>query len=127
MRRRYNEGCRCADCTEANRVYFRHRRAAKAQAPVAVVTTPPAAEAYQLCDPGPVERGVAAEIAGVTKAGPELAAAALALARIVDGRKAVSSLPAAAKVLIGLLDKLEASAPARRGISKQFELPAGSP
>jgi hypothetical protein len=104
-RRRYIEGCRCEDCTEANRLYFRQRRAA-GNAPVAVVS-PPAG----MSEPGPVE----AELAGL-EARPGLAQVALAMARLLDNPRAVSSQPAAAKVLTSLLDKLRsASAPNHRG------------
>ena len=75
----------------------------------------------QVCDPvqsepGPVEVGVEAEIAGLTQARPGLAAAALAMAKIMDNPAVVSSQPAAAKVLAALLDKLHSSlAQNRRG------------
>jgi hypothetical protein len=107
-RRRYVEGCRCEDCTQANRVYFRRRRAAKVLSPAAVDPLP-AAGASQSPERGPVESGVEAEIAGLAESRPGLAAAALALARILDSPRAVSSQPAAAKVLAGLLDKLRSA------------------
>ena len=67
-------------------------------------------------EPGPVEVGVEAEIAGLTQARPGLAAAALAMAKIMDNPAVVSSQPAAAKVLAALLDKLHSSlAQNRRG------------
>jgi hypothetical protein len=111
-RRRYVDGCRCEDCTEANRLYFRHRRAAAGDAsPPAAVDSLPAAGT-----PGPVESGVQAEIAGLSEDRPGLAQVALALARILDNQRAVSSQPAAAKVLAALLDKLHSvSARGRRG------------
>jgi hypothetical protein len=60
--------------------------------------------------------GVEAEIVELADARPGLAQAALAMARILDNPSAVSSQPAAAKVLAGLLDKLRsASARGRRG------------
>jgi hypothetical protein len=59
---------------------------------------------------------VEAEIAGLAEARPGIAQAALALARIMDNPRAVSSQPAAAKVLAALLDKLRStSARGRRG------------
>jgi hypothetical protein len=64
-----------------------------------------------------VESGVQAEIGGPgTDARPGLAAAALALARVMDEPRAVNQQPAAAKVLAALLEKLHsASARGRRG------------
>jgi hypothetical protein len=58
-----------------------------------------------------------AEIDGLAaQARPGLAQAALAMARLLDNPKAVSSQPSAAKVLSALLDKLRAaSARGRRG------------
>ena len=114
-RRRYVEGCRCEDCTQANRVYFRRRRAAKGLPPTAVDPLP-AAGASQSAERGPVESAVEAEIAGLAESRPGLAAGALALARVLDNPRAVSSQPTAAKVLASLLDKLHsASARGRRG------------
>jgi hypothetical protein len=73
-RRRYVGGCRCGDCTEANRLYFRERRAGVAggQPPQTVADLPPS-------EPGPVEAGVQAEISDLAaEARPGLAQAALA-------------------------------------------------
>lgn len=58
-----------------------------------------------------------AEIGGLaSEARPGLAQAALAVARILDNPKAINQQPAAAKVLISLLEKLRsASAQGRRG------------
>jgi hypothetical protein len=54
----------------------------------------------------------------VTDARPGLAQAALAMARVLDNPRAVSSQPAAAKVLAALLDKLRsASARGSRGLA----------
>jgi hypothetical protein len=118
-RRGYNDGCRCDDCKDAQRRYqqrYRERRAAgKVLPPVAAVSLP-AAGASQPSEPGPVESGVEAELAGLTEARPGLAQAALALARILDNPKAVNQQPAAAKTLASLLDKLRtAGAQRRRG------------
>jgi hypothetical protein len=108
-RRRYNEGCRCDDCTVANTAYQQRYR----QRPTAVV---PLSAPVTLAGPGPVEVGVGQEIAGLTEARPGLAQTALALARVLDNPRAVSSHPPAAKVLAALLDKLaSASAHGRRG------------
>jgi hypothetical protein len=67
---------------------------------------------------GPVESAVQAELhsldAGTDR--PGVAQIALAMARILDNPRAVSTQPAAAKVLATLLDKLRsASARGRRG------------
>jgi hypothetical protein len=111
-RRRYVEGCRCEDCTEANRLYFRQRRDAGkvvATGENSPVDLPPS-------EPGPVEAGVEAELAGLADARPGLAQIALALARIMDNPKAVNQQPAAAKVLSVLLDRLRSeSVQGRRG------------
>ncbi|MGB9308150.1 MAG: hypothetical protein WCB92_32040, partial [Mycobacterium sp.] len=70
----------------------------------------------QTFEPGPVESGVEEEIAGLAEARPGLAQAALAMARVLDGPRAVSSQPAAAKVLTTVLDKLHSVRPqSRRG------------
>jgi hypothetical protein len=109
-RRRYNDGCRCEDCTAANTAYQQKYR----QGPAAVVrlSTP---VTPQPDGPGPVEAGVEAEIAELSEARPGIAQAALAMARLLDNPRAVSSQPAAAKVLAALLDKLRSAAGGRRG------------
>jgi hypothetical protein len=114
-RRRYVEGCRCKDCTEANRLYFCQRRDAGRLVSRRKPDTASGLADYKV-GPGPVESGVEAEIAGLADARPGLAQTALALARIMDSPKAVNQQPAAAKVLAALLDKLHsASAQRRRG------------
>jgi hypothetical protein len=111
-RRRYVEGCRCEDCTAANRLYFRERRAGVGADQLRARPTQPA----QPSDPGAVESGVEAEIEGLAEARPGLAQAALAIARVLDNPKAVATHPPAAKALAGLLEKLRsASAHGRRG------------
>ena len=68
---------------------------------------------------GPVEAGVEAEIAELSEARPCIADAALAMARVLDNPRAVSSRPAAAKVLTVLLDRLgSASARGRPGVCR---------
>jgi hypothetical protein len=112
-RRRYIEGCRCEGCTEANRLYFRERRAGVRGSQLRV--QPPAD--LQEVNPGPVESGVMAEIDSLAaQARPGLAQVALSLARIMDDPRAINQKAAAAKVLVSLLDKLRtASAQRRRG------------
>lgn len=109
-RRGYNDGCRCDDCKDVQRLYqqrYRERR----QPPPPVGNLATAASG-----PGPVELAVEAEIGELAGARPGLAQIALALARVLDNPKAVSSQPAAATVLAALLDELRsASAHGRRG------------
>jgi hypothetical protein len=113
-RHRYNDGCRCEDCTAANAAYQQRWRKSRIGAepttPGVVVTV------SSPVTPGPVEAGVEAEIAGLAEARPGLAQIALAMARLLDNPRAVATQPAAAKVLAALLDKLRsASARGRRG------------
>src|ERR1700759_1234213 len=106
-RRGYGEGCRCADCKDAQRLYQRRYRERKANGetrphsgPV-MVHFPPAEP--QPCGPGPVEAATQQEINGLTaQTRPGLVAIALAMARILDNSKATSTQPAAAKVLASL-------------------------
>lgn len=107
-RRSYNDGCRCDDCKDAQRLYQQRYRE-RSLSPVTNVTT-------ALASLGPVESGVQAEIGGpAAEARPGLAQMALAMARILDST-AVNQQPAAAKVLVSLLDKLhQAGTPGRRG------------
>jgi hypothetical protein len=112
-RRGYKNGCRCDDCKYAQRLYQQRYRQRRAAGVVADPTAPFTQSRLTPSEIGPVESGVEAEIAGPAESRPGLAAAALALARILDNPKAVSSQPAAAKVLAGLLRT--ASAHGRRG------------
>src|SRR5438270_13493807 len=113
-RRSYTDGCRCDECKDAQRRYQQRYRERRANA----TSRDPHLTQFESRerDPGPVESGVGAELAGLADARPGLAQAALALARIMDSPKTVNQQPAAAKVLASLLDKLRsASAQRRRG------------
>jgi hypothetical protein len=116
-RRRYNEGCRCDDCTAANNAYQQEHR----QRRVSPVVTP------SFSEPGPVEIGVSEEIDGLAaQARPGLAQAALAMARILDNPKSANQ-PAAAKVLISMLEKLRSASPAgRRGLAVVRDMTKGA-
>ena len=115
----YMAGCRCAACTEAHRVrareYRRRKNAGEVVSPFRYAEqqeSPLPAET----GPGPVESGVEAEIGGVADGRPGLAQVALAMARLLDDPKAKNQAPAAAKVLVSVLDKLRSdSARQRRG------------
>jgi hypothetical protein len=110
-RRRYNEGCHCDECKAANTAYRRDLRERHATGglarpaslvPLSQPLTPTPSE------PGPVESAVAAEIAELPQRQerPGLAQIALALARIMDNPRAVSSQPAAARQLVAILGTL---------------------
>lgn len=105
----YMTGCRCVHCTEAQRLYQRGwlDRRANGEA-----------------EPGPPQRRVEAavelELADLPAAAeqPGLAAAAMALAKVMDGY-AQTAKPSAARVLVRILDDLHAaSARDRRGSLK---------
>jgi hypothetical protein len=118
--KRYSTGCRCEDCTEAQRIYQRRYRERVANgetrpAPVSAVLPPNTnVSPDQL---GPVEAAVELELAGIagTQSRPALVAVAAAMARLLDGRVPTPK-PAAAKVLVGVMDALhKGSARGRRG------------
>jgi hypothetical protein len=120
-RRGYNEGCRCDRCRYAQRLYQRRYRERKAHgetrphsAPAAVAQLPPAE--LQPAGPGPVEAAVQQEISGLAQAQlrPALVAIAAAMARVLDSTPPTPK-PAAAKVLVTVLDTLRKSAQGRRG------------
>jgi hypothetical protein len=122
-RRRYNEGCRCDECRHAQALYQRRYRERKANgltrphAPPVVVAELPQAEAYRIDTPGPVEAAVQQEIGGLAQAElrPGLVAIAAAMARVLDSTPPTPK-PAAAKVLVNVLDTLhKGSAQGRRG------------
>jgi hypothetical protein len=105
-------------CKAAERDYQRERYRRRRGLPVDSPADPPLSVGSSEGDAGPVESAVVTELGTLCAATdrPGVAQIALALARILDNPKAVSSQPAAAKVLAGLLDKLRsASAHGRRG------------
>ncbi len=108
------EGCRCADCREAQAAYQAEYRSRVANGEVgasSVAQLPPAG-------PGAVELAVRAEIEGSAgaEARPGVAAAAAALGRLLDSPRVMSAHPPAAKALTMLLGTLgKAPARGRRG------------
>ena len=112
-RRRYQSGCRCADCCAANRAYARQNKRdrqrrlravpAAESAPKSPKSAPPEAAA-----PGAVTAAVAAQLADLDAARhrPGLAAAAIRLAELLDRPEAMPQHPAAAGRLVELLEKL---------------------
>jgi hypothetical protein len=113
--RSYVAGCRCKDCKEAHRAAARDYRERRASGltPASVVPIR-SAVVSEPSGPGAVESAVKAELAGLSQAQvqPALAAGALAMGRVLDSR-ADSSKPAAARMLVRLLDELHAAS-ARR-------------
>jgi hypothetical protein len=107
--RRYVEGCRCDECKEAHRVSargYRERRANGLTRPATVFAIP-SGVVSEPAGPGPVELGAATEIGELAaEACPGLTQTALALARILDNPKAVSTQPAAARQLVAMLGML---------------------
>ena len=106
-------GCRCAVCMEANKLYMRELRARKrGLTPVPPVEAPTVAEAA-----GPVVAAVRADIAalGDLTGYRSLAAGAVAMARILDDPRQVTTQPSAAKQLTSLLEVLRREAAPRPG------------
>jgi hypothetical protein len=118
-RSRYLADCRCNECKNAQRLYQRRYRERKANGltrPCVAVQAPEAEQVVHHVPPGPVELAVESELRDLVAAQlrPSLAAVALAMARILDGRVPTPK-PAAAKVLVTVLDALRKSAQGRRG------------
>jgi hypothetical protein len=119
---RYLDGCRCDECKAAQRAYqrrYRERRAngeTRPHSAAVVVAELPQAEAYQTDTPGPVEATAQQEIGSLAQVQtrPGLVAIALAMARILDNPRARSAQPAAAKVLVAVLDALHKGSTQRR-------------
>jgi hypothetical protein len=119
----YYRGCRCAVCREGVRLRVAERRAAKRT--LTPVPAPPAEDAGVPNEtpapndaPGPVVAAVQAELAtlGDLTGWQGLAAAAVAMAHILDHPGAVTTQPAACRQLMSLLDVLHkhADVPKRR-------------
>lgn len=106
-RSKYNDGCRCDVCCEAEAVYQRTRRTGE-EIPVT-----------DSCErvAGVNEVAVQAEIEGLALAvsRPGIAQAALTMARVLDNRLAVAQHPQAANRLAELLAMLHKGGDARAG------------
>jgi hypothetical protein len=115
-RKRYGAGCRCDSCRESQRLYQRRYRERLANGETRPASVAPVLQVHP-GNPGPVESAVAAELGGLAEAQsrPSLVQVALAMARILDSSRAVSAQPAAAKVLVTVLDTLRKGSPRRRG------------
>ena len=90
---RYNQGCRCDDCRDSHRLRAADYRQRRVTGEVQSVADMP--QDVPPSGAGPVESAVQSELAGLTDERPGLAQAALALARVLDNHRAVSSQPAA--------------------------------
>ena len=114
-RKRYSMGCRCDECRTAQRLYQRRyrERVANGLTRPQVVTIPPATADLQ--EPVPVESAVEAEVGALAQERPTLVAIATAMARILDSSRAASAQPAAAKVLVSVMDALHKGSAQRRG------------
>lgn len=126
----YVRGCRCAECTEANRQYTvdlkaRKRTGGPVLVPLRPVDANPGASRFQESnapDPdvmGRVETQVAAEIGLLTpkvRAGyVGLIASALAMARIIDNPNLSTTHPSAQRQLMVALDKLHDQSVGKQG------------
>lgn len=112
-RARYNAGCRCGACRQANREHSRRRRSNRITAvPAAPAEVSPPAEFLD----GRVTEAVRAELAHTTAAQdrPGLYAIAIRLAQLLDRDDAVPQFSAAAHRLTEILTTLAKSAN-RRG------------
>jgi hypothetical protein len=111
---RYNQGCRCDACKDSRRLRAADYRQRRIGGEVQSVADMPQGVARDR--PGPVESAVQSELEGLTADRSGLVETTLALARIMDNPRAVSSQPAADKVLAALLDELHTgSAHGRHG------------
>jgi bacterioferritin-associated ferredoxin len=137
-RSRYTHaGCRCGVCREAMRVYVAGRRAAKrglAPVPVANATEAVAdvrqdVATAQNCAVGPCVAAVREVLAELPlPPGYEVeAAAAEAMARILDDHRLATTAPSACRQLAQVMDRLRKAAEPRRGrlaaISKMSSRP----
>lgn len=122
MRRTYKAGCRCDQCKQAESAYKRDLRRRHREAVGEVVTgAAPSLSlvtgsgAEFLTSENTVTAAVSLEISGIgAHLRPGLAAAAIALARVLDNPKAVSTQPAAAAKLSDLLKQFRKNSSGRQ-------------
>ena len=131
-RTRYTRGCRCGVCKAAERDYQRNRYRRQRGLPVDppdpprlnVVNLPPV-----YSHDGSVVAAVRTELDAAPAAveRPGLAAAALALAAILDDPQHVGVQPAAARQLVAILGMLSKRAQRRGKLSVVREMTTNSP
>ena len=112
-RSRYrHHGCRCATCIEANKLYMRDLRARQRG-----LTPVPPGESPLAAAPGRVVAAVQADLEtfGDLTGNQALAAGALAMARILDDPRQVTTQPSAVRQLVSLLEVLRRSVAPRPG------------
>lgn len=119
------KGCRCEDCTAANRDYFKIRNQAKNAAKhggkVTVLKTVPTGSAQpDVREIGPNEAATLLELAGLPLATsrPGLTQVVLTLARLMDSPLAIAQHPQAAGRYTEIMDRL------RKGAEKKGRLSA---
>lgn len=124
-RQAYQAGCRCERCKEAESSYKRGLRQRKREAVGSFVAAPVSALSLVSGDGtvpstsgnvgvGAVEAAVQAEIDALGSDRGGLKATAVALAKILDNPKAVSTQPAAAAKLADMLETLRKSADVKK-------------
>ena len=116
----YNNGCRCEACRLAASVARRERRRlareAVGESPgldmdrTRLVSLPINNAPTSVDAPRSVEAAVLAEVEALDSTRPALVAVAIAMARVMDNPKAVSSQPPAAGQLVAILNQLRKSA-----------------
>jgi hypothetical protein len=119
----YAHGCRCEQCRAAQATYLKDYRARRraAGAPLTVARQLTRVVKHDSASPGAPEGAgsvvgaVCAELDGLpgAKARPGLAAAAVAMAAILDNPQAISTQPSACRQLLVALDKLHAAGVSR--------------
>jgi hypothetical protein len=130
-RQSYADGCRCAECKNAQSAYKREYQARKAGADIKVpprgrprkddaIVAKQASQVTKLptaCDIGPKEQAVLEELATLTSAETRKGAAecARSLAKILDNPIAINLHVQAAKALPGVLEELRKGSARRKG------------
>lgn len=93
--------CKCDVCMEANRQFWRERKAAERVGKLRVVSSP-----VPDGTPGEVERSVIAECAALDEPNTALVATAKVMARILDNPNQVSQHATASRQLTSILETL---------------------
>lgn len=132
-RPRYNKGCRCDECTQAERDYARARRQAKnveksgggsKVSPIAVLNTgrldtPAPTQSSPGEEPvyGPVETAIRKQLGELSTVDSRSGEAemAYALAAVMDDKRAIAQKASAARQLSELVDKLRKGADKKTG------------
>lgn len=135
-RARFNQGCTdgpegmaCDPCRQANNEYFKKRYQKKNAEKITKLSTAADAPVDQPREPGPVEQGVIdalAKVPAAVEARPDLAASAIAMARIQDNPLFTAQATNAAARMLTIMEQMMKGSQRRRKLAAVRQMTNGA-